>query len=159
MHGSRFKTNKVEDRFFEKVTKTDSCWLWHRVPLGKRYGQFRLGSKMIPAHRASWMLHNGKIPQGLYIRHKCDNPICVNPEHLELGTQKDNMNDMTSRKRQSKGSHRPDAILTEEHVKMMRELHASGYYTNNQLARLFGLAENTGNVSSIVKRKTWKHVP
>ncbi|KKK76925.1 hypothetical protein LCGC14_2858760 [marine sediment metagenome] len=84
-----------EERFNEKwipVTET-GCWLWmaHKNPNG--YGTLRVDSVDFPAHRYSWMLHKGRIPEGLCVLHKCDTPLCVNPEHLWLGTKKDNTHD------------------------------------------------------------------
>lgn len=79
------------------------CWLW--TGGGSRYGVFTMSSRAkrsarsVPAHRLSHELFNGPIPRGLIVRHKCDTPFCVNPDHLEVGTQQDNMNDMVARGR------------------------------------------------------------
>lgn len=116
----------------------------------------RVGNKRIPAHRLSWILHNGAIPEGLYVRHDCDNPACVNPAHLRIGTQKDNMKDMISRGRQSKGEHRYCSILTEEQVLEMRSMFKTGAYTKRQLGKLFGVAEKTAG--NVLNRQTWRHI-
>jgi hypothetical protein len=83
-----------DERFFSKVRKTDTCWIWTGRKSGKNdYGGFNSGNKHYRTHRYSYELYFGPIPVGLEVLHKCDTPLCVNPEHLFLGTQKDNIND------------------------------------------------------------------
>jgi len=92
----------VEERFWAKVDKTDSCWVWTGATLRRGYGQIRIPVKKAKqAHRLSWEIHNGPIPDGMLVCHKCDNPPCVNPAHLFLGTQSDNNKDCVR-----KGRHR-----------------------------------------------------
>lgn len=89
----------LADRFWKKVVKTKKCWKWIGSKAHRGYGKIALNGKFLPAPRASWLLHNGEIPGGLFVLHKCDNPECTNPEHLFLGTQKDNMRDMLKKNR------------------------------------------------------------
>ena len=102
---SRWPKRSSLGRFLDKIeiVTESGCWVWMGSS-GKRYGQFHCPEmvphlKMQKAHRASWFLHNGHIPEGLSVCHKCDNTFCVNPHHLFLGTHEDNMRDMINKGR------------------------------------------------------------
>lgn len=142
-------------RFFTKVNKDtpSGCWLWMR--LGRRgYGSFRVNGRMETPHRVSWAYHCGPIPDGLCVLHHCDNPPCVNPAHLRLGTQLDNAADREARGR---GNH----ICGEDHgqvkltLAIVRKILASDE-TAPMLAARYGV--RPGAVRDVRSRRTWKHV-
>lgn len=152
---SRFEKT-LREKFDEMVDRSGECWEWTGCKNGGGYGHIRDGSKMIGAHRLSYKLHIGPIPSGLKILHKCDNPSCVNPDHLFLGTQKDNMADMVAKGR----SHHPHgeisslSKLTEEQVLEIRSLYPD--VSQASLASTFEVFQ--GTICKIVNRKTWRHI-
>lgn len=87
------------ERFWAKVRKTDDCWLWTASADGKGYGKMLVDGKLQQAHRLSWLIHTGESPGDWHVCHKCDNPPCVRPDHLFLGTAVDNMRDMHAKGR------------------------------------------------------------
>jgi hypothetical protein len=148
-----------EKRFMQRVKKVDSgCWEWQGSTNAEGWhGQWRNKSGGIElTHRASWRMFNGEIPKGIFVLHKCDNPICVNPKHLFLGTQSDNAKDMWIKNRgnpgKSQGEKHGMAKVNEETVREIRSSSESGV----ALANKFGISRTT--VSEIRKRKTWCHI-
>lgn len=96
-------TEKVKERFWKRVEKTGGCWLWTGSCFPNGYGQFSLSKTSVGAHRISWLIHNGDIPTGIFVCHHCDNPICIRPDHLFLGTAQDNTRDAATKGRMAKG--------------------------------------------------------
>lgn len=93
-----------KERFESKINKTDSCWLWTAYKNNNGYGMFWLNGKLLLSHRISFTFYKEEIPEGLNICHTCDNPGCVNPKHLFLGSQKDNIKDMCLKGRAKNGN-------------------------------------------------------
>jgi hypothetical protein len=153
----------LENRFWEKleVGGPDECWEWQGCLTGAGYGQIRDGGKALYAHRISWELSNGKIPDGLCVCHKCDNPKCCNPGHLFLGTTKDNTRDMLRKGRGSPpplhiGEGNPNHKLTKKDVEEIREKRSLGI-TTYALGKEYGVT--AANISQVAKNHTWKEVP
>lgn len=160
-------------RFWSKVSKTQSCWVWTASKNADGYGSFAISRVTHRAHRVAWILTNGEIPDGLQVLHRCDNPSCVNPDHLFLGTVRDNSRDMITKGRQWYqkdpvrarrarirnlprycGEANPAAKLTREAAEEIRRLHGQGGQTKAGLARQFGVSESC--VRFILKGETWK---
>lgn len=154
-------------RFWSKVHKSDGCWLWIGSTGAKGHGQISLGGRRgrrEAAHRVSWRLHFGDIPEGLLVCHRCDNPPCVRPDHLFLGTQGDNMRDCAQKgrdaatvhpERRPRGDAHGKARLTAEAVLAIRTAHAAGV-SHYALAREHGVERTT--IGAVVRRLTWTHI-
>jgi hypothetical protein len=140
------------DRFWAKVSKTDSCWLWSAAVDKNGYGWCRAFGRSTFAHRVAWRLRHGVWPT-TGLRHKCDTPRCVNPAHLEQGTQADNIADMVARGRVARGERR--SKLTEKQVREIRARVLSGE-SGGALAREFGVAASA--ISKIRNGSRWAHL-
>lgn len=156
-----YRNLPLETRFWQKVDKDgpiiyglDNCWIWSGCKLVSGYGVIQLNKKKIYAHRCSYEMNFGPIPIGIHVCHKCDNPLCVRPSHLFLGNFSENMRDKVSKGRQSKGSGRPLAKLTDSIIRDIRERYING--NGGLLAKEFGVTQST--ISKIVTKETWKHV-
>jgi hypothetical protein len=140
------------------------CCEWVGALNGQGYGVIGRGGRgagNVLAHRLSWELHKGPIPSGLSVLHRCDNPPCVNVDHLFLGTQADNTADMMMKGRENRiskqvGEKHWKAKLTESDVKKIRTLYALGGTTQWELARMFSIRQAT--ISNIILRKIWGHL-
>lgn len=156
------------------LIQPNGCWEWQAGKDSKGYGVITVDNKMVKAHRLSWMLHNGQIPKhdsyhGVMVCHHCDNPGCVNPEHLFLGLAVNNHDDMMKKGRHNCGSGdhhrsitRPETIMRgEQHTRAkittdIAKLIKYGMEKGRDLAKRFGIKEST--ISNIRTGKTWRHI-
>lgn len=151
----RFVKTSLCDRFWLKVEKTeDGCWLWKGTRNVQGYGKISQGGQHKGAHRIAWELTFGPIPEGMNVLHHCDNPPCVNPTHLFLGTDSENTNDCISKGRFNppKGEAQWRAKLT---VDQVREIRKSGL-GYKKLGKLYGVTPSC--IQSVRKNKTWRFV-
>lgn len=145
--------------FWRQVDKSGDCWIWSGLCMKAGYGEIWRHSTMLYTHRLSYEFHKGCIPDGLLVLHECDNPPCVNPDHLFLGTYLDNVRDMINKGRQGvvpRGEKARHSKLTTEQVLEIREAYASGRNTQVELARIYGIHKR--NIWMITSRKVWKHI-
>lgn len=151
----------------------NGCWLWTAYRNARGYGVVGFNRKIHLAHRVCYSLKHGAIPPGLFVCHRCDNPPCVNPDHMFLGTQKDNMADCSSKgrinskigdrlwakinpERVPRGENNQQAKLTTNKVLKIRELYMSGNISQRQLAKDFGVSK--GTIYYVVKGLVWAHI-
>jgi len=182
MRGHRHES--AETRFWRNVQKTDGCWLWVGLVDKDGYGRIRVSGKQARAHRYSYILHYGETD--LWVLHRCDNPTCVRPDHLFLGTSQDNVADRTAKGRAAsghqnghatkpehtkrgiehynyqnpnapqKGTGNGRAKLTENDVRVIRWMWSNGTLTKSAIARHFDISDTT--VYNILRGKLWAHV-
>lgn len=176
---------EFQERFWAKVKKTDYCWVWTACKNYAGYGKLACNGRHLLAHRASYEMHVSAIPDGLIVCHHCDNPACVRPDHLFVGTHADNSDDKVRKGRQAKGERHgsrthpecvprgdqhpsrthpeclrrgdlhPQAQLTETQVLEIRTQYGMGA-TQDQLAMRFGISQSA--VSLIVLGRRWAHL-
>ena len=149
------RTTGFENRFWERVIKFGDCWEWFGRTNKKKYGVIRKGVKTYSAHRVSWEIHNGPIPNGMHVLHTCDMPWCVNPSHLWLGTNTDNIADKMEkgRHRSPAGENQKDSFLSREQVEEIRSLYWEQYLYQKDIASKFGVHQS--QISKIVNNKQW----
>lgn len=150
-------TSKDIERFWSKVYITNNlndCWEWKAGHDSDGYGRFWARNMTRQAHRVSWEITNGKASDGLVVRHSCDNPNCVNPNHLSLGSHLDNSRDMVNRNRQSKGERNGNCKLTRFQVEEIRNKYARSNTTLAALGREYNVTYQ--QISYIVKNLGWK---
>ena len=144
---SRSIEEMVREGFYKSVDRSGDCWIWTKTKNNWGYGVARIMALNMTAHRLSWAIEHGPIPDGMLVLHKCDDRACVRPDHLFLGTSQDNSDDMMR-----KGRNR-NTVLTQDDVLEMRRRYASGGTSTIKLAREFGVGVTT--IANIIHRRTW----
>ena len=152
----------TEQRFWSKVNKTDICWLWTGSYTHNGYGQYSVNGENIRAHRYSYEIHNGEIPEGLLVRHTCDVRNCVNPNHLIIGTPQDNTQDMIERGRSKlkiggggRGEKNGYSKLKEDDVREIRIFKMFGF-TRQELSNMYNVTKSC--IKDVISRKSWSHI-
>lgn len=150
------EAKQIEERFWSKVEKSEDCWEWTGPKNNKGYGKFYFDGGGVYAHRFSLALDGAYVPNGLCVCHHCDNPLCVRPDHLWVGTQKENLQDMTNKGRRKPRSHigerNPNVKLTEADVSVIK----GSLIPQVKLAKLFGVTRQL--ISEICRGNLWSHV-
>ena len=142
--------------FWEKVHKTETCWLWTASQFPNGYGQSHINRYPTGAHVVSWIIEFGQIEKGLMVLHTCDVKLCVRPSHLFLGTGWDNIQDMIKKGRAviPVGSKHHRTTIAESDVLFIRKSYPK--ISQTELAKKFNL--KPGTISGIISRRTWRHV-
>lgn len=150
----------LRSRFLGKysIDRDSGCWNWKASLAGKGYGQLKAtgGHGQLYAHRVSYQIHFGDIPEGKSVLHRCDNPKCVNPDHLFIGTKKDNAQDMKSKGRHLYGERNGSAILSSKDVLSIKKLLSEKVLSQSRIGELFGISQI--EVSRIHRGIRWAHI-
>ena len=148
----------IKKRFWSKVKKGKGCWEWQGAKLIDGYGLFYLDSenRTYRVHRLSWEFVNGKIPKKLLVLHKCDNPPCIRPSHLFLGTNMDNTQDQLKKGRLIVGENHSQAKLTQGKIIKIRKLYKQRNTSYAKLAKKFRV--NSTTIAQIIRYEAWKHI-
>lgn len=153
-------TPEQEARFWAKVDKgaAGGCWLWTGAADTRGHGRIWVNGRMRPAHRVSWRLRRGELPEGWMLRRTCGNGLCVNPDHLVLAHQATAQRERPGTRRpQQAGTASGHAKLTEEQVAAVRRRYAAGGVRQTALAREMGISHAA--IAHVLSRRNWGHVP
>lgn len=138
-------------RFWDKVDKSGDCWEWTACKNNAGYGNFKIGGRVVNASRFVLSLEGVEAPDGMCVCHHCDNPGCVNPDHLFVGTYSDNMYDMHSKRRH----HKEPKALTKDQARVIRKVFQRTPGTGqSRLANYFGVSQTT--ISRVLRGKIWR---
>ena len=146
----------LEERFWEKVDISGDCWNWQGSTYGGGYGTLKVGGRAVGAHRVSYWLVHGHIPDELNVCHHCDNPLCVKPSHLFMGTQSDNMKDSFAKGRlDNQGEENGNSKLVENDVHEIRRLYILGV-KDALLGKMWTISRM--QIRRIVRGINWRHI-
>jgi len=161
------KLRKLTSRFEAKINKDGpihpskpefgKCWNWTACKTKAGYGQINLAGLAFYAHRVSWLMAGNKITEGRELLHSCDNPACVNPQHLSENTHHANMLDAKAKGRTTQGTKNSQVKLTESQVYEIRALCVEGKIFKNKIAEMYGVTDMV--VGMIHRRQRWAHLP
>lgn len=145
------------EAFHAKVSHQSGCWIWQGAVSGTGYGQFSVAGRTVKAHRFAYEEAFGPIPAGVLVCHRCDDPLCVKPSHLFLGSSADNSGDMVNKGRsfKNRGEAHGLAKLTDDQVRLMRRLALEGMPTR-RIAEVFGMSRS--RIGDIIRGKGWTHI-
>jgi HNH endonuclease len=135
---------------------SNGCMLWLGAKTTGGYGHLRVHKQNQKAHRVAWELARGPVPEGFFICHVCDVPACVNPDHLFLGTNADNMQDCAAKGRTARGEKSGMHKLTEDQVREIRQRYSEGGVSQRTLAGAYGVS--IGVINTVIHQDAWKHV-
>lgn len=142
--------------FWARVKIDGECWVWTGTRSHFGYGTVKFDGRVTLTHRLTYRLHVGPIPNGKHVLHHCDNPSCVRPSHLWLGTNAENVADKVRKERQARGVAIGRGHLTEDDVRSIRAEHAAGGTTYARIAVKYGVSKSA--ICFICERRNWKHV-
>ena len=152
------KGTTIRERFFKYVNKEKDCWIWTASKNWQGYGKIGVNYKDYRAHRLSWIIHHGHIPKGKLVLHRCDNPSCVNPNHLYIGNYKDNSNDCSvrGRRRVLVGEETGNSKLTNRIVSKIRNMNIFNLSDQEKVAKRYKIGRST--IRDVIFGRTWKHL-
>lgn len=157
-HRRQQSEQSAADRLAAHTVKSEGCWEWQGARVFCGYGVLNVGGRRIGAHRLSYELHNGPVPGGLDVLHHCDNPPCVRPDHLFLGTAKDNTQDMMAKGRGRylvlRGEACTSAKLTRGQVETIRREYSAGGISQSTIARQYGMSQSA--IGALLRGESWK---
>lgn len=155
-HYSEYE-EKIKERILRNIEIFPSgCWIWKSFKSKSGYAEITWKGEKKRTNRISFEVFKDKIPTGMYVCHTCDNPLCVNPDHLYIGTHQDNIDDKLKKGRQSKGKEIGRSKLDEEKVNEIRRIAEKEEFSHERIGEIFGVSQSC--ISRIVKRLTWKHI-
>lgn len=147
----------LKERFWLNVEKSTGCWKWKSATTTAGYGVFGINGKVVYAHRAAWEKKNGNIPKGVHVLHRCDNPPCINPKHLFLGTPADNCFDKELKGRgmmkRYSGENNWQSKLNKNEVSEIRNLYSLGKLSQRAIAKKYKVSQP--NISGIINMDLW----
>ncbi len=158
MPSEEYRPRPLLVRFLTKIDvgMPDDCWPWTRDTDKDGYGKLQVKKRPVPAHRLAYQIFRGEVPDGLFVCHECDNPTCVNPRHLFLGTSRHNIDDMVAKRRTLVGERNHQAKLTEAAVVEIRRRCVVGGESMRAIGRAYGVS--LAVIRRIVNGQAWRHV-